>query len=94
MSSASAIPPRVFRPLNRVGWAGRRAWISLLDRLDDARKLTSGICWPSWRGCKGGGRFGVDIAPDDEEMVEQMRDLLGQEIDASDVVTAEREMEG
>ncbi len=34
-----------------------------------------------------------DIAPNDEEMAEQMRDLLGQEIDPADVVTAEKEMQ-
>ena len=33
------------------------------------------------------------IASSDEEMVEQMRDLLGHQIDASDVVTAEKEMQ-
>ena len=33
------------------------------------------------------------IAPDGEEMAEQMRDLLGHEIDASDVVTAETAMQ-
>lgn len=32
------------------------------------------------------------IAPNDEEVAEQMRDVLGHEIDASDVVTAEKEM--
>ena len=33
------------------------------------------------------------IAPNDEEMAGQMRDLVDQEIDASDVVTAEKAME-
>ena len=34
-----------------------------------------------------------EIAPNAEEMVEQMRDLLGHEIDASEVVTAEKQMQ-
>ena len=33
------------------------------------------------------------IAPSDEEMAEQMRDLLGHEVEASDVVTAEKQMQ-
>ena len=33
------------------------------------------------------------IAPTEDEMTEQMRDLLGHEIDASDVVTAENGMQ-
>ena len=33
------------------------------------------------------------IAPNDEEMAGQLRDVLGHEIDASDVVTAEKEMQ-
>ena len=34
-----------------------------------------------------------DIAPSDEEIAELMRGLVDQEIDASDLVTAEKEMQ-